>query len=329
MPPSFGELKYAINILTACFAMYVIGFPLFASLGPAIILVVYHTFKNPNSVPGDVEAFFENFRVGGHRGSPVMRPENSMEGFKQAKKEGVDLIEFDVALTKDKIAVILHDDTLDRTSNMKGNIRDYNLVDLGKINVAEKHDWRAGESVFKTSIPTLAEVVAYAKTEHLKLLFDVKDTDEELVDQLIKLFQTEELYGMGIVCSFFPHVIYRIKKADPKILIGLTWRRYFFSHSDIESVKPRFSGPLHYGSMLLDVINVWALKTFLPSFLGADMLLTERSEISQSFVQDQKVYGRKVCAWTVNDLNEMRWMQSTLLIPVLTDKPFLIDDLGQ
>uniref|UniRef100_A0A914YFR6 GP-PDE domain-containing protein n=1 Tax=Panagrolaimus superbus TaxID=310955 RepID=A0A914YFR6_9BILA len=46
-----------------------------------------------------------------------------------------------------------------------------------------------------------------------------------------------------------------------------------------------------------------------------------------TFVQQQKSAGRHVCAWTVNDLTEMNWMRQTLSIPVLTDKPFLIDQM--
>lgn len=54
----------------------------------------------------------------------------------QAKREGADLIEFDVSLTKDDVAVILHDDTLDRTTNMSGAIRDTNFELLKDCNCA-------------------------------------------------------------------------------------------------------------------------------------------------------------------------------------------------
>ena len=56
----------------------------------------------------------------------------------QAKHEGADLIEFDVSLTKDGVAVILHDDTLDRTTNMTGAVRDFLFKDLGNCNCAAK-----------------------------------------------------------------------------------------------------------------------------------------------------------------------------------------------
>lgn len=57
---------------------------------------------------------------------------------KQAKQEGAELIEFDVSLTKDGIAVLLHDETLDRTTNMTGAIRDFLFKDLESCNCAAK-----------------------------------------------------------------------------------------------------------------------------------------------------------------------------------------------
>jgi len=65
-----------------------------------------------------------------------------------------------------------------------------------------------------------------------------------------------------------------------------------------------------------------------PLIPWCDMILTERQEISQSFVNDQRDNGREVCAWTVNEVDELVWMRKSLQIPVLTDKPFLIDQIN-
>lgn len=67
-----------------------------------------------------------------------MQPENTIASMQQAKHEGAELIEFDVSLTKDGIAVLLHDDTLDRTTNMTGAIRDFLFKELESCNCAAK-----------------------------------------------------------------------------------------------------------------------------------------------------------------------------------------------
>jgi len=81
--------------------------------------------------------------------------------------------------------------------------------------------------------------------------------------------------------------------------------------------------PVHWFAVGLDILYVWSIKSWLPAFLGVDLVLTERNEISENFVRQQERNGRKVCAWTVNDVHEMVWMRKTLNIPFLTDKPFL------
>jgi len=250
-----------------------------------------------------------------------------MPSMLQAKKEGANLIEFDVSLTKDGVPIILHDDTLERTTNMSGAIREVLFSELRNAN--------ANANFVRTSnpeqtddfvpVPSMVELVRWARSNNMKMLFDVKDSDAVLADSLAALFQELDLYDSSIVCSFFPSVIYRIKRTDPMILTGLTWRRWFISFADLNAQQQRFSGLKHYLALVVDVLHYWGIHTWEPAFLGADMILTERQEISQSFVNNQRSNGREVCAWTVNEVDELLWMRNTLQIPVLTDKPFLIN----
>ena len=312
--------------------MTLLNWPIFV---PLLASLAYLFFKNKPASSYTVQQFFKTFNVGGHRGSPINQPENTMASMIQAKKEGADLIEFDVSLTKDGIAVILHDDTLDRTTNFTGPVRQYLFKDLSMVNCAAKfaptqqiaNNDAANIASTQASMPTLEEIVKWSKENNMKMLFDVKDSDAILVEQLNTLFDKYDLYETGIVCSFFPIVVYRIKKLCPRILTGITWRRWCYSFADLASTVPRFKGIAHYLAILIDILNVWSIKSWLPSFLGVDMILTERADISETFVQQQWSAGRHVCAWTVNDLTEMNWMRQTLSIPVLTDKPFLIDQM--
>ncbi|TKR94096.1 hypothetical protein L596_008429 [Steinernema carpocapsae] len=295
-------------------------------LVPLVFYASYSALRNHPSRSQNKERFFKGFAFGGHRGSPTIEPENTMASMIQAKKEGANLIEFDVSLTKDGVPVILHDDTLDRTTNKSGAIRDTLFEDLKDVNANAKFPRKTGAGAFM-AVPTMDELVRWAKENNMKMLFDVKDSDTVLADRLAALFHELDLYDSAIVCSFFPSVIYRVKRTDQKILTGLTWRRWFISYKDLEAKEPRFSGFKHYLTLVADVLHVWGINTWEPSFLGADMILTERREISQGFVNDQRASGREVCAWTVNEVDELRWMHNQLQIPILTDKSFLIKDV--
>ena len=70
-----------------------------------------------------------------HRGLPVKFAENSLQGFKYAATHGAEGVEFDVHLTKDKVPVVMHDETLDRTTNGTGYIKDYALNEIRKFHL--------------------------------------------------------------------------------------------------------------------------------------------------------------------------------------------------
>jgi glycerophosphoryl diester phosphodiesterase len=87
-------------------------------------------------------------RIYGHRGAPAEFPENTLAGFRRAKELGVYGIELDVHLSKDGVAVVCHDETLDRTTDAKGPIADYTVDELRKV--------EAGDGEY---VPTLLEVL--------------------------------------------------------------------------------------------------------------------------------------------------------------------------
>lgn len=65
-----------------------------------------------------------------HRGLPNAFPENTMAGYRKVMELNVDMLEIDVHLTKDQQLVVIHDETIDRTSNGKGRIANYTLPEL-------------------------------------------------------------------------------------------------------------------------------------------------------------------------------------------------------
>ena len=76
-----------------------------------------------------------------HRGLSALMPENTLPAFAAALSLGADEIEFDVRLTKDKKLVVSHDGVLDRISDSTGNLSDFTLDELKKVNIGVKHGW--------------------------------------------------------------------------------------------------------------------------------------------------------------------------------------------
>lgn len=90
-----------------------------------------------------------------HRGDMSVYPENTMPAFQHAIDAGAQMIEFDIQLSKDNVLVIMHDATVDRTTNGKGAIADLTLSELQKIDAGVKTNQRFAS----TKIPTLEETL--------------------------------------------------------------------------------------------------------------------------------------------------------------------------
>lgn len=94
-------------------------------------------------------------KVIGHRGAKAYAPENTLESIHTAADMDVEWVELDVKLTKDQVPIIFHDDTLERTTNISGNVADKTYEELQQV---EAGSWYA-ESFTGIKIPTLEEAI--------------------------------------------------------------------------------------------------------------------------------------------------------------------------
>lgn len=108
--------------------------------------------------------------VWAHRGASCKAPENTLAAFRLAQRFGADGVELDVRLTADGIPVVMHDDTLDRTTDFNGELKDFSLADLQSVDAGSWFAPRyAGEP-----IPTLDQVLRWAASD-LRLNLEIKE----------------------------------------------------------------------------------------------------------------------------------------------------------
>lgn len=150
--------------------------------------------------------------VVGHRGIRSRYPENTLISFDAAIRLGVDMIEFDINVTKDGIPVVIHDATIDRTSNRSGAVRDYTLKELKSFDFGSHlHEVFRGEQ-----IPSLEEVLALASPKK-DLLFniEIKDMTEEAVDKTVAAVKSFSLEERVVIASFDGAILRYTKATYP------------------------------------------------------------------------------------------------------------------
>lgn len=135
--------------------------------------------------------------VAGHRGDSYNYYENTMSSFKGAIDAGADMIETDVRLSSDLVPVLMHDDTVNRTTNGKGYIRDMTYFEISKLN--------AGDSISFESVPTLEELLILVKDTNITLNLEIKEyyseqNKERCILAIEKTLSLVEKYGLGDRC---------------------------------------------------------------------------------------------------------------------------------
>lgn len=158
-----------------------------------------------------------------HRGYSKLFPENTMLAFKEAAKFDITGIELDVQLTKDGHVIICHDETIDRTSNGSGLIKDMTLEDLKSLYFYGKFKGQIEENA-DIQIPTLEEFFQWFKPLDIMVNIELKTNIfryEGLVEKVNELIQQFDLYDRVILSSFQHHTMNTAKKVNPKLKTGL------------------------------------------------------------------------------------------------------------
>ena len=144
----------------------------------------------------------KNIVVEGHRGFCAKYPENTMISFKAAIELGVDAIEFDVWLTKEKIPVIMHDGNAYRTCGVDKHVRDMTLDEVKTLDAGYERKFGNLYTGKGVTVPTLEELLIYCKEvcPNIRLGVEIKEYTEENVDLTVALLKK---YGFFDDCYFY------------------------------------------------------------------------------------------------------------------------------
>jgi glycerophosphoryl diester phosphodiesterase len=142
-----------------------------------------------------------------HRGGPKYAPENTMAAFRNAIDQSADWLEFDVQMTKDGALVVIHDETVDRTTDGTGAVRDLTLEQIRALDAGQ------GEKV-----PTFQEVLELAKTRGVKILPETKFAHlyPGVEEKMLQALEQADYLDRTVIQSFEPDSLERLHTLEPR-----------------------------------------------------------------------------------------------------------------
>ena len=154
-----------------------------------------------------------------HRGASMHAPENTLPAFNLALEQGADALEFDVQLSADKAVVVLHDQTLDRTTNGTGRASDQNLEYLKTLNAGEAY----GSAFSELKIPTLEDVLENFGTSTIYNieLKNFQTPSNDLPDRVASIIKNSKLTDRVLFSSFNLVALKKISKLLPNTIRGI------------------------------------------------------------------------------------------------------------
>lgn len=157
----------------------------------------------------------------GHRGAAGHAPENTLVSVRKALEIGVDGIEFDIHRTKDGVLVVIHDPTVDRTSNGQGTVGEMTLEELRRLDAGS---W-FGPAFAGEPVPTLAELVEAVPAPG-KLFLEMKagnDVYPGIEEQVAEFLRAHNLVHRTNVSSFDHFVLLRLRRMLPELETGMLY----------------------------------------------------------------------------------------------------------
>ena len=256
--------------------------------------------------------FFESDRpmVIAHQGGEGLRPSNTLIAFENAVALGVDVLEMDVHSTNDGVLVLIHDDTVDRTTDGTGRVNDFALAELQQLDAGEY--WTADDGATTpyrgqgVRIPTLEEVLT--AFPQMKFNIEIKQVEPSIASSLCETLRAHDLTDRALIASFHPTAMNEFRAACPEVATSMVE----------DEIRPFF---------ILNTIFLGALYNppgaafQVPEYSGSLHVLTPR------FVRGAHGNNVAVHPWTIDDPADMERFLDMGVDGIITDRPDLMIEL--
>jgi len=252
----------------------------------------FHTIHMLSSLPTPA--------VFAHRGYSIRAPENTIAAFDLAIHHSADGIELDAKLTNDGRVVIIHDQTVDRTTNYQGRVKSFTLKELQVMDAGSHFD-----QIFEgEKIPSLDEVLhRFGNKTFINIeLTNYSDPFNDLPLTVARMLSTKGLIHNILISSFNPIALYKFHQILPDVSLGFL-------------ILPGKKG-------------FWA-RIITNLLVPYDSLNIEFNDVSKEFVNKFHSKNKKIFVYTVNNPDDIRKMAMYKVDGIITDDPSLARQILQ
>jgi glycerophosphoryl diester phosphodiesterase len=251
-------------------------------------------------------------RLFAHRGASGEAPENTLAAFRRAVALGIEYIELDVHVSRDGHVMVIHDVTLERTTNGSGTVREQTLAQLQQWDAGHRFSSDGGATfpfrAVGVTVPTLAEV--FQQCPGVKFTVEIKPEEPAIEEQVIAVVRACGREADVILASEHDRVLQRVRSFAPDLATSLAYGEVF---DFIQRVATGELADYHPPGHAIQIP---------PEFQGVSLVTEHTLAVAHEFDCEMHV-------WTINDAHEMARLLALGVDGVMSDFPGLLLDVAR
>jgi len=226
----------------------------------------------------------------GHRGAAGLAPENTLFAIDSGLSYHVNYIEIDVRETRDGQIIVMHDKTVDRTTNGTGAVDDLTYPEIAELDASQGFKQY---SVVK--VPLLRDVLLRIKESTAKLLIEIKDPSlyPDILSKIEAILKETQTLDQVAIFSFDKSILGKAKGMFPKVETGVFSISFEYTFQNVEYISPNWISVLYFPS-IIDSIHK---------------------------------HGKKVLVWTPDNAFWMKYLLKWKVDGIITNRPDILNSV--
>lgn len=279
-----------------------------------LLLVLYGTLAW-RAQPVPEHPFFtqqDGVMVIAHQGGEWLRPSNTLVAFDNAVELGVDVLEMDIHQTKDGAIVLMHDATVDRTTDGSGAIKEMTLAEIRALDAG--YYWTDDDGATYPyrgqgiQVPTLEEL--FQRYPDMRMNIEIKQETPSMVRPFCQLIHTYNMQDQILVATFHKATVKAFRAECPDVITSM--------------VEPEIQLFFGLNAAYLGALFQAPGTAFQVPTTSSLPIIGEVDVITERFVRVAHSHNIQVHAWTINDTAEMERLIALGVDGIITDRPDLL-----